>query len=246
MPARDAANVKTMSERVYYAIGDVHGEAERLARLHDAIAQDAARTGVAPVIVHVGDLIDRGPDSRGVIARVMALHAGDPAMVTIRGNHEELMLSAYDRDESAGLYHWAINGGDETIASYERVNGKHDNWRHAIDDDHLKWLRALPTVWRDEERKLVFVHGGIDPKKFPNCTDEVRLWTRSKQFFDTWRWPKRAELDGLMVVHGHTPTDDFTPDVRDRRINVDTGACYGGPLTCLVLGPDEAPRFLSA
>ncbi|MES1200826.1 MAG: metallophosphoesterase family protein [Pseudomonadota bacterium] len=235
-----------MNDRVYYAIGDIHGEAERLARLHGFIHDDAAHIGATPIIVHVGDLIDRGPDSRGVVARIMALHAAAPDTVTIRGNHEELMLTAYDRDESVGLYHWATNGGDATITSYEAINGKHENWRDAIDDDHLAWIRTLPTMWRDEDRKLVFVHGGIDPKTFPKCTDEIRMWTRAKAFFDTWRWPKRAELDGVLVVHGHTPTDDFTPDVRDRRINVDTGVCYGGPLTCLVLAPDQAPRFLSA
>ncbi|HWA01353.1 MAG TPA: metallophosphoesterase family protein [Caulobacterales bacterium] len=234
-----------MNERIYYAIGDVHGEADRLARLHDFIVEDAAFYGAAPSFVHVGDLIDRGPDSRAVVARVKALHDADPGAVTIKGNHEELMLAAYDRDSAASLYHWVSNGGDETIASYERVNGAHDNWRETIDEDHLRWLRGLPTMWRDEDRKLVFVHGGIDPGRFPNCTDEVRMWTRSKEFFDPWRWPKREELEGVMVVHGHTPTDDFTPDVRDRRINVDTGACYGGPLTCLVLAPNEAPRFLS-
>ncbi|MES1156665.1 MAG: metallophosphoesterase family protein [Alphaproteobacteria bacterium] len=233
-----------MSDRVYYAIGDVHGEAERLAQLHDFIREDAQRLGVAPVFIHVGDLVDRGPDSRTCVERVMRLHEFDSNSVTIKGNHEELMLTAYDRDDSVGLFHWAENGGAETVASYERVNGAKDNWRESIDEAHLKWLRALPTMWRDEERKLVFVHGGIDPKKFPACSDEIRLWTRAKLFFDTWRWPEREELDGLVVVHGHTPTDDFTPDVRDRRINIDTGACYGGPLTCLVLAPAEAPRFL--
>jgi len=235
-----------MNDRVYYAIGDVHGEAERLAALHDLIREDANNLGVAPVIVHVGDLIDRGPDSRGVIERVMRLHEADPTAVTIKGNHEELMLAACEKEGAVDLFHWAQNGGVETIASYEHVNGRHDRWQDAIDEAHLKWLRALPTLWRDEERKLVFVHGGIDPKKFPECSDEIRLWTRSKHFFDTWRWPERDELDGLMVVHGHTPTDDFTPDVRDRRINIDTGVCYGGPLTCLVLAPSEAPRFLSS
>lgn len=232
----------------YYAIGDVHGENARLAALHAHIRADIETSGyVHYKIVHVGDLIDRGPDSRGVVERIMTLHAqeGERA-ITIRGNHEELMLHAYDKDESAGLYHWATNGGDETIQSYERANGARDIWKDAVDKEHIAWLRTLPTMWRDEERKIAFVHGGIDPKTFPNCSDDIRLWTRSDKFFDPNRWPKRPELEDWLVVHGHTPTRDFKPHVNPRRINVDTGACFGGQLTCAVLAPGMSPYFLTA
>jgi serine/threonine protein phosphatase 1 len=236
-----------MSDTVYYAIGDVHGEDEKLERLHDFIRDDARRLGVAPFFVHLGDLIDRGPESRGVIARVMSLHEreGDRA-VTLKGNHEELLLHAYANRDSIGIYHWAENGGDETIASYMLANGAEDDWRDAIDREHLAWLRALPAIWRDEGRRLAFVHGGIDPQTFPDCSDEVRMWTRSNKFFDPRKWPNRPELEGLTVIHGHTPTEDFAPHVGPRRINVDTGVCLGGPLTCVVLAPDEGPRFLHA
>ena len=231
---------------VYYAIGDVHGEDEKLARLHEAILEDAGRHGGDFLIMHLGDLIDRGPDSRGVVARVMALQSACEGrrVAAIRGNHEALMLHAYDKAESIGLVHWAVNGGDETIQSYIAVNGAFDHWTQSIDREHIAWMRALPSIWRDEERRIVFVHGGIDPATFPACKDEVRLWTRSPKFFKSARWPKRPELEGLLVVHGHTPTDDYRPEVQERRINVDTGACYGGPLSCVVLAPDETPRFL--
>jgi serine/threonine protein phosphatase 1 len=99
---------------------------------------------------------------------------------------------------------------------------------------------------RDEPRGLVFVHGGIDPWRFPNCTDEVKMWTRSRTFFRSRDWPDREEVRDLLVVHGHTPTADFEPDWEPRRINVDTGACFGGPLTCAVLAPGEKARFLRA
>lgn len=236
-----------MSDTVYYAIGDVHGENAKLAELHDFIREDAQRLGVAPFFVHLGDLIDRGPDSRGVIARLMKLHETEGARaVTLKGNHEELMLHAYVKQESIGVYFWAENGGDETIESYKRVNGDRDDWRDSIDRTHLDWLRALPVMWRDETRGLAFVHGGIDPATFPNCSDEVRMWTRSPKFFDPGRWPDRPELKGLLVVHGHTPTHDFEPHNGPRRVNVDTGACFGGPLTAVVLAPGEKPRFLFA
>lgn len=229
----------------HYAIGDVHGEAERLARLHEAIAVDHAREGGEALIVHLGDLIDRGPDSRGAIERAMQIESAPPPRAMARsvlGNHEVMMLEALDDPFREG--HWLSQGGAETAASYERANFLALDWKDAIDAAHIRWLKKLPTLLRDGD--TVFVHGGIDPASFPHCKDEVRLWTRSEKFFDTMAWPKRRELQDIVVVHGHTPTDDFRPDVRWRRINVDTGAVFGGPLTCVVLTPGEPPRFLQA
>ena len=234
-----------MSETVYYAIGDVHGELERLEALLVHIREDARFNGVEHRIIFLGDLIDRGPDSRGVVDRARALCAADEAWA-VKGNHEELMLHAYDKRESVGIYFWAENGGDETISSYMMANGVRDDWRDAVDKQHIAWLRSLPAIIRDEARGLVFVHGGIDPATFPNCSDEVRMWTRSQKFFDPSRWPKRPELEGVVVVHGHTPTSDFKPHANPCRINVDTGACFGGPLTAAVLAPGQGPRFLRA
>ena len=234
-----------MSDITYYAIGDVHGEAGKLDQLLRFIREDAIRRKAPHRIVFLGDLVDRGPDSRRVVERAMHLARSEDAIV-IKGNHEELMLHAFDNRESVGIYWWAENGGDETITSYMAANGVCDDWRDAFDDAHISWLRALPVMVRDEPRGLVFVHGGIDPKTFPECSDEVRMWTRSHKFFDSGRWPDRPELHDILVVHGHTPTVDFEPHAGPRRINVDTGACFGGPLTCVVLGPNEAPRFLRA
>lgn len=234
-----------MSDVIYYAIGDVHGEIEKLERLLDYISEDARRLGAAYKVVFLGDLVDRGPDSRGVVERVKSL-CEDGEAIALKGNHEELMLHACDKQESIGVYFWAENGGDETILSYVRANGYADDFRDAIDPAHLAWMRDLPVMVRDEERGLVFVHGGIDPATFPLCSDEVKMWTRSNKFFDPGRWPDRPELAGIVVVHGHTPTSDFEPHVNPRRINVDTGACFGGPLTAAVLAPGEGPRFLRA
>jgi len=234
-----------MSDLTYYAIGDVHGEIEKLDELLRLIRADAVRRKVPHIIVFLGDLVDRGADSRTVVERAMRLSL-DGEAIALKGNHEELMLHACDNRESVGIYWWAENGGDETIQSYMLANGVCDDFRDAIDKTHLAWLRTLPVMHRDETRGLVFVHGGIDPKTFPNCSDEVRLWTRSPKFFDPGRWPARPELDGIVVVHGHTPTQNFAPHIDPRRINVDTGACFGGPLTAAVLGPGEPPRFLRA
>jgi serine/threonine protein phosphatase 1 len=234
-----------MSETIYYAIGDIHGEAERLVQLYEYIAEDAARFDAPSMIVHLGDLIDRGPDSRAVVDLAMQMEAAGAA-ITIKGNHEEMMLNAYDNAGARSLHWPETGGGDETILSYQEANGLKDDWREAIDGAHLRWLRALPVQFHDEARNILFVHAGINPALYPNCPDEVKLWTRTSAFFESEDWPERPELEGLMVVHGHTPTDDSEPEVRANRINVDTGACYGGWLTCVVLAPGEPPRFLRA
>ena len=232
-----------MSDLTYYAIGDVHGELAKLDELLRFIREDAARRKTPHKVVFLGDMIDRGPDSRGVVERAKAMCEGGEALA-VKGNHEELMLHAVDQYDSIGIYFWAENGGDETIDSYMRANGVKDDFRDAIDKAHVKWMRALPTMIRDEERGLVFVHGGIDPKTFPNCSDELRMWTRSRAFFRSEQWPDREETKNIVVVHGHTPPHDLEPELERRRINVDTGACFGGTLTAVVLPPDEKPRFL--
>ncbi|MEZ5955740.1 MAG: metallophosphoesterase family protein [Hyphomonadaceae bacterium] len=232
-----------MSDLTYYAIGDVHGELAKLDDLLRFVREDAKRRKTAHRVVFLGDMIDRGPDSRGVVVLVKALCESGEALA-VKGNHEELMIHAVDKQESIGIYFWAENGGDETILSYARANGFKDDFRDAIDKDHVSWLRGLPTMIRDEARGLVFVHGGIDPKTFPNCSDELRMWTRSRAFFRSELWPEREETENILVVHGHTPPADLEPELERRRINVDTGACFGGTLTAVVLAPNEAPRFL--
>ncbi len=241
-----------MSDAIYFAIGDVHGEADRLAAMYETILAEIDRARMPACIVHLGDLIDRGAESRACIALAMTLHACASEtlrVVTLRGNHEQMLLDAYDEaDDSGILEHWLRNGGDSTLASYLAHNdgGEEDDWRAAVDLPHVSFLRALPNIAVDEDRGLAFVHAGIDPHNYPNCKDEFRIWTRSPRFFQSETWPDREELEGLTVIHGHTPTRTLCPELTPRRINVDTGAVYGGPLTAVMLAPDQTPRFLTA
>jgi len=189
-------------------------------------------------IVHLGDLIDRGARSRDCIALAMTLHAcasGALRVVTLRGNHEQMLLDAVEEPESgAALQYWRRNGGDAALASYCDVNGwDRQNWRASVDQDHIAFLKTLPNLAVDEERRIAFVHAGIDPQTYPDCRDDVRLWTRSPRFFSVDKWPDRGELEGLVVVHGHTPREqvEFHPN----RINVDTRAFDTGILSCVVL-----------
>ncbi|MGB3625091.1 MAG: metallophosphoesterase [Henriciella sp.] len=232
------------SETVIYAIGDVHGEADKLADLHAAIfarhAQD--HEGTPLKLIHVGDYIDRGPDSFAVIDTLMRLEERDDIeTINLLGNHEQMMLDAYEEDGTDARLHWLMNGGDATLESYGR-RGHED-----LPDPHLSWVKNLPTLHLEEDRRLAFVHAGVDPATFPHCDRRIHLWTRSQRFFNPARWDVGA-LKGWKVIHGHTPTHNFQPQTAGtppRRFNLDTGAVYGGVLTAGVFTPDGEVDYIS-
>ncbi len=231
-----------MTEAIIYAIGDVHGEAERLSALHEAIfTRHASRSDDRSIkIIHLGDYVDRGPDSAGVIEILRDLDKrGDAEIVNLRGNHEQMMIDAYDMGSDERL-HWLMNGGDATIESYAR-RGFSDP-----PEADLDWLRNLPTLHLEADSKIAFVHAGVDPRTFPDCEERIHMWTRSPRFMDPSRWDIGG-LDGWRVVHGHTPTQDFEPKVAGepaRRFNLDTGAVYGGKLSAGIFAPGEPVEFL--
>lgn len=239
-----------MNDVIYFAIGDIHGEAAKLAALHGAILDRIAFEKAPAHIVHLGDYVDRGPDSSGVITQVTALQqrfADDPAVkvTALLGNHEEMMLSAWSAGPGAPDEGWIEQGGREAVASYLQGKPLEGDWRARVPKAHMRWIASLPHLLYDRERRLVFVHAGIEPANFPDCSEHVHLWTRSPRFMDDALWPQREELDGLVVVHGHTPRS-YEPEITTRRINVDTAACFGGPLTAVVLKPGAPPEFLMA
>lgn len=241
-----------MAATLYFAIGDIHGEAQKLRQLHDAILDRITFEKQPACIIHLGDFVDRGPDSHGVIEAVLALEAlfADSQkirVVSLMGNHEQMMLDAYDSsDSSEADASWWAQGGAETAGSYAEGPGTGGaNWRETIPPEHITWMRRLPLIYQAPERKLAFVHAGIEPASFPNEPERTYLWTRSDRFFEREQWPNRHELQHLTVVHGHTPRA-FAPEVFLHRINVDTGACFGGPLTAVMLKENAAPEFLHA
>jgi serine/threonine protein phosphatase 1 len=242
-----------MSQRIFYAIGDVHGERDLLVALHDAIDEHWKREGGGrpATVVHIGDYVDRGPDSRGVVEHLIGLQRmpekrPEIDIVCLMGNHERLMLDAMATGEHATVVNWLLNGGEATVESYRRAAPPNTPLQELAPKEHIDWMTALPTRIIDREAGLVFVHAGVQPKKFPDCKDEVRLWTRAQDFMNDAKWPKNKQLDGLMVVHGHTPTNDAEPYAGPRRVNIDTGACYGGPLTAAVFKDGAPPTFLYA
>lgn len=216
---------------IHYAIGDVHGERAKLERLLEAIGADAR--GRAHRIVLLGDMIDKGPDSAGVVRLARALEAEGRA-VCIRGNHEDMAVRA---GEGTQRPHWLGRGGREMVNSYAG-----DDAQRA---DDVAWMAELPTRHVSGGGRFVFVHAGIDPDTYPAGSAVSDMWTRTDGFTHSERWTNPA-LAGVTVVHGHTPRSD-QPDISadGRRINVDTGACSGGPLTAAVCETGRAVRFLS-
>lgn len=229
-------------DEVYYAIGDIHGELSKLEELHDRISHfhDKHYAGHRHIRVHLGDYVDRGPQSYGVIEFIKSLSNCDEFQtINLRGNHEVLMANAQERQTQSAKKHWLVNGGAETIESYNHPKGQ-----SAI-EAHIAWFSNCPTIHRVPERGLIFVHAGIDPESYPDCDASTHMWTRSAPFFHSETWTNPA-LQNKLVIHGHTPTLTDYPDISKdgRRINIDTGACYGGPLSAVALAPNEPPQFI--
>ena len=229
-----------------YAVGDIHGRLDLLERLLGRMAEDCARDRPRRVaVVFLGDYVDRGPNSRLVVERLMhgAPQGGplaDAEWICLKGNHEDYMVRFVD-DAQLGAA-WCLNGGYETLRSYagelpERMGGDmqalHLLLGRTLPPQHLRFLSRLPLMHREGD--YVFVHAGIRPG-VPLEELEARdlMWIRDEFLYDQ----RPADF---VVVHGHTPCP--TPDVRAHRIGIDTGAYYSGHLTALVLeGADK--RFL--
>ena len=233
------------NKRVIYAIGDVHGEASRLRQLHGHIFERHAFAypEKSILIVHLGDYVDRGSDSAGVIDTIMQLEGRDDvSCISLRGNHEEMMLDGLAGSFPTAYENWLLNGGEATIRSYKMRGDA------SVPDDHIAWLESCPFIHVESAEKLIFVHAGLRPDEYPNESPKTYLWTRSRRFFDIESW-SNPRLEGWTIVHGHTPTDDFYPEkcaALATRINIDTGAVFGGRLTAAIFEPKATVRYIYA
>lgn len=200
-----------------YAIGDIHGCLGKLEELVAKCLSDAGREPAA--FVFLGDAIDRGPDSRGVIEYLIDFERRRPETVCLCGNHEDMALNAIDDLAAAEV--WVVrNGGDKMLASYGVTSPAQ------IPADHVAWMRARPTHHDDGLR--FYVHAGIDPSRpLDQQTRRDMLWMREPFLSD----PRDF---GRFVVHGHTPLREGAPDLRANRVNLDTAAVLGGPLTAAI------------
>jgi serine/threonine protein phosphatase 1 len=215
-----------------YAIGDVHGCLDRLAAIHELIAEDLSVRPVAePALIHLGDYVDRGPDSAGVVARLANGSAvPDVPTINLMGNHEHMMLAAIASGEADATDLWLANGGADSLQSWGVPrSAQPKDWPGYLPRPHLLFLRDLAV--RHQVGGYLFVHAGIRPGiALERQIRHDLMWIR-EPFLSC------KESFGIVVVHGHTPRHD--PVVRPNRIGIDTGAVMGGMLTCAVLEEDR-------
>jgi len=221
-----------------YAIGDVHGCLDRLVTLHWAITADLAAYPVAEsVLIHLGDYVDRGTDSAGVIWLLTGTVAPPVTRrVDLMGNHETMMIEAISGDNPRAAESWLENGGTATLESYHvPLEASPAEWGLTVPLAHRQWLKTRELLHKEDS--YLFVHAGIRPgKAIARQRPEDLLWIREPFLASQEKHP-------LIIVHGHTPRSE--PDIHANRIGIDTGAVMGGVLTCLVLEDDQM-RFLTA
>lgn len=238
---RGASYPPVQADRALYVVGDVHGRADLLVSLVDQIMQDVADREIdtaRPELVFVGDLIDRGDDSKSVIEFLVAVHEWPEIDTTFLVGNHEIMLLQFLHDPMAGR-RWLKFGGYETLQSYGlgRIGDLGDEAElHRIAGEltramgpHLEFIENL-RPWH-ANGNLLITHAGADPALAP-----------SEQTIDALVWGvpafhRQTRTDGLWVVHGHTIVEKAC--AREGRISIDTGAYRTGTLTALrVLGRD--------
>ncbi|MEM6309589.1 MAG: metallophosphoesterase [Pseudomonadota bacterium] len=228
-----------MSDPIY-AIGDIHGQ---LGMLQAALARIEADSGADARIVFLGDYADRGPNSRGVLDLLSRAQAQRRNWVFLKGNHDrmfEYFLQTPPREDPYMMVelYWLHPrlGGDMTLASYgvdargtRRLMEVHRETLDAVPQAHRDFLQSL--VLTHETDDLFFVHAGIrGGVSLADQTEMDMLWIR-KEFHND------ARLHPKLIVHGHTPVDVATN--YGNRVNLDTGAGYGKPLTAAVFADGE-------
>lgn len=233
--------------RVAFAIGDIHGRADLLEIMLQTLEREVAevsRSGGAPLVVFLGDYVDRGAASAGVIDLLLQQRPADCERRFLLGNHEQAMLAFLEAPLANRA--WLAFGGVETIASYgidppaprsadvdlEAAAGE---LRAKLPPAHLQFLQSLEL--HVEEGGYAFVHAGVDPaRSMAKQRPHDLLWIRDRFLSSRRRFSHR-------VVHGHTPA--AAPFADARRIGVDTGAYATGILTAARIEGDEV-RFLTA
>jgi serine/threonine protein phosphatase 1 len=228
-----------------YAIGDVHGCLEQLLRLEAEIVDDGAGIEGEKWIVTLGDYVDRGRASPGVLDHLLTSPPPSFRRFALIGNHEQLMLDFLDNP--AAHLEWLEWGGLQTAGAYGMPDDPQQSWRRSplrfadelrpkVPQRHIELLRALPTLL--SLPGFLFVHAGIRPGvALEHQDDEDLIWIRAPFL--------RAKFSGeTTVVHGHTPVDavEFEPG----RVDIDTGCFFSGVLTALRVQPDGSMKILQA
>lgn len=222
-----------------YAIGDIHGHLDKLQRAHDLVEADRAREGTAKAaLVHVGDMVDRGPDSARVLEYLQRCVRDNANTIVLRGNHDSMFLEFLTNRPgrwSDSRYLHPNIGGRATLASYglpEKASARalHDKAQDEVPEEDREFLANLPLSHGAGE--CLFVHAGIQPGvPLEDQQPADLMWIRDAFLFDT-------RDHGPLVVHGHTPVP--TVEHHGNRLAIDTGAGWEGPVSAVVIEGREA------
>lgn len=242
---QDFGGARPAPGRPLYAIGDIHGRADLVEPLLEKIDADLDAHGAAdPVLVFLGDYVDRGDASAEVLTHVRDLSRSMPDnVVCLMGNHERMLLDFIDDPAHAGPF-WLRHGGLQTLASFgigdipadaeaEHLVAISARLRDSMAAGLETWLRDLPLIWT--RGNVSCVHAAMDPHRPPD-----RQSPRVLQ----WGHPEFLTLprdDRHWVIHGHTIVE--APRAEQGRISVDTGAWYTGRLSAAAVTGDGV-RFL--
>ncbi|EHK59124.1 metallophosphoesterase [Allomesorhizobium alhagi] len=221
-----------------YAVGDVHGCLDELLSLERAIVANGKNLPGRKLIIMLGDYVDRGPASSQVIDHLLAPPPAGFERICLAGNHEVVMLDYIDG--RLGLADWMSMGAASTLLSYGidhdrlaqiyRSSRQIDEViRKTIPAAHIAFLRSLPILV--EAQRFIFVHAGVRPEVDLERQSDYDLAFIRSEFYE------RAHLLKKYVVHGHTPVAEAKRD--GMRVNIDTGAVFGGRLTALRIWQDR-------
>ena len=201
-----------------FAIGDIHGCASKLKNILDKVHINAKRD----TLVFIGDYIDRGPDSKKVIDIILNVKRHMADVVCLIGNHEHMLINYYLHGMDEEMFF--ANGGDITAHDYglKRTDRR---VKMNIPDEHLDFYRSLLPYYETDQ--FIFVHAGLRPgiPLSRQHMDDI-IWIRNDFINSTYNFGKK-------VVFGHTPL--AKPLIELNKIGIDTGAVYGGKLTCIEL-----------
>ena len=202
-----------------FAIGDIHGCISKLENIIDRIDLDAQND----TLVFIGDYIDRGPDSKGVVDFVLELRKSINQVICLLGNHEQMFLD-YLHDKNFNKEIFLVNGGGNTISSYGVIETS-EGIKVDVPESHMQFFTSLLPYYETDD--YIFVHAGLRPNiPLEKQSIEDLIWIRHEFINSSYDF-------GKIVIFGHTLFSQ--PLIEPNKIGIDTGAVYGGKLTCIQL-----------
>lgn len=224
-----------MSTASVLIIGDIHGSLDKLTELWSKLETIHTSKLAESTVVFLGDYIDRGPDSAGVVSFIRNLQRDNSNIIALKGNHEDMLVAAVDGDREMEKI-FIYNGGVQTLESYDYTSrglSLMDGISAIVGPYDMKWYRSLPEYY--VINNIAIAHAGLNRQELTaeEHDSHGRLWSRGLR--------KTAHEIYKFTVHGHTPMDNVA--INEHTAYIDTGAVFGGKLTCLYIPDTYNPNY---